>query len=120
MIGKVMIEIEPREVSLLLLFQFIDLELRKEHAAFGMVGMRQGKKTAGPRVFFTHLLRSHASELIPSNTFGQEDTDAFLHGFTAKHRYSGGGIVAQVVSSGEEILVFLLDRRLLCRHALQG
>ena len=41
MIGQIEIEIEAGQVAIFLLLDFVDVELGKQHAAFGMIGMRQ-------------------------------------------------------------------------------
>ncbi len=65
MIGKIEIKVEARQIALLLLLQLVDLELRKEHAAFGVIRVRQRKEPGRPNVLFANLFRGHPGQLLP-------------------------------------------------------
>ena len=118
MIGQIEVEIEARQVALLLFLQLLDLELRKEHAAFGMIRMRQREESRGPNILFADLLRRHFRELFPCDALGQSNPHALLHRLFPRHRHAGRRIVAQVVAFGEQIVVLLFNPRLLRLHPL--
>ena len=47
MLRKVELEVKTGEVPLLLLKQFLDLEIWKDHSAFRVIGVRQWEKALG-------------------------------------------------------------------------
>ena len=116
MIRQIKIEVETRKIALLLLFQFLYLELWKEHPALGMIWVRKREKARRPHVLLADLLRRHLAELGPRHALGQPNADARLHELTAGHLHAGRWVVAQVVAGGEEVGVLLVNRRLLGAH----
>ena len=77
-IGQVEIEIEARQVAALLLLDFVDVELREDHAAFGMIRVRQGQEAAGEHAFLADFFGLHGREFLPRHPFRQFNAHAFL------------------------------------------
>src|SRR5205814_1313014 len=50
MIRQIEVEIEPGQVALFLLLDFLDMKLREKHTALRMVRMRERKKASRPRI----------------------------------------------------------------------
>ena len=61
MIGQVKIKVKTRQVAAFLLLQLVDLEFRKKHPSFGMVGVGQREEAFRENVLLQNLLRRHAS-----------------------------------------------------------
>ncbi len=118
MIGQIEIEIEPGQVALLLFLQLVDLKLREDHPALGMIRVRQRQKTRGPDIFVADLLRRHPGQLVPCRALWQAHAHALLHRLFARHRHAGRRVLAQVVALGEHVVVLLCDGRFLRRHAV--
>src|SRR5712692_6753803 len=97
-IRQIEIDVEPGQVSPVLLLDRVDLEVRKDEAALGMVGMRQGVEPLRIEIVLANLVRAHRRQPLPGHPGGQFDADAFLHGFSAIHRDPLGRAVAQIVA----------------------
>src|ERR1700733_15795485 len=77
-IRDIEIQIEPGEVARLLLLDFVDFELGKDHAALWMIGMRQRVEAFGEKVLVPDVGRAHRSQLIPGHAGGQLYPNALL------------------------------------------
>src|SRR5205823_1761550 len=97
LVGKIEIEIKAGEVTASLLFYFVDLEVREEHAAFSMVGMRKRIEAGREGVLRLDLLGRHFGKLFPRDAGRQLDAHALLNRLTAAHLH-GRRMVAQVVT----------------------
>ena len=79
--GQVEVEVETAEVASFLLLHFVDLVFGKDHAAFGMIGMRQGQESLGPQPFLTDILGRHGGQFFPRlHTGWQFGPHTLLHG----------------------------------------
>ena len=116
-IRQVEIEVEAGEVASLLLLQLVNLEMRKHHAAFGMVGVRQWQKAARKEIPVADLIRAQRRQRVPACTCRQLSADSGLHGLAARHRDPLCRMVGEIVALAKEIGMLLLDLRLGCDHA---
>ena len=117
MIGQIEIEVEPRQIALLLPLEFIDHEEGKHHAAFGMVWMRERHETGGKNVLRANFIRSQRSQHLPRDAGLKPGAHSLLHGLSPRHRDAIGRPVGKVVAFREEFLVGLHDPRLRLLHA---
>ena len=113
MVGQIEVEIEPRQVAILLLLDLVDMVLGKQHSAFRMIGMRQRQEALRPEPFLADFLGRHVGQFLPRpHSLGQFHPDALLHRLAAGHRHALGRLVAQVVALVQQRGLPLLDRRL--------
>src|SRR5262245_25150819 len=98
-IGQIEIEVEAGQVAPFLLLDFVDVELRKEHAPFGVMRMRQRLEAAGEEVLFANIGRLHGGELVPSYPLWQSRPRSDLHCLATEHLGVSRGFVGQVVAS---------------------
>ena len=101
-VGQVEVEIEAGQVAVFLLLDLVDVELREKHAAFGMVRVGQRHETVGKDSLLANAFGSHLGQLVPGHSSLQFDAHATLDRFAARHRYSWGRTVAQIVSFFQE------------------
>ena len=85
MLRRQEIEIEAREVAPLLRFHQVDVRLREQHPALGMVRMRQRHEARGLCVAFLDLGGGHRAERLPRDARRQLHAHAGLHGLAARH-----------------------------------
>src|SRR5258707_3336142 len=116
-IRQIEIDVEPGQVSPVLLLDRIDQEVRKNKAAVGVFGMRQGVEPLRIEILFANLVRAHRRKLLPGHSGGQFDADAFLHGFSAIHRDPLGRAVAQIVALVEQSVMLLFNPWFCRRHS---
>ena len=119
-LGQIVIEVEPREVARFLSFDLVDVLLREEHPALGMIRMRQREQALGPQVLLADLLRRQLSELRPSHGRRESNAHTFLDRLAARHGDTFGRPVAQVVALLEQVHLALHDSRLGRLHARFG
>jgi len=111
-IRQIKIQIEPLQVSAVLLLDRVDQEVRKDKAALGMVGVRQGIEPLRIEVLVADLVWAHRGQPLPGHPGRQFDANSFLQRFAAVHRDTLDGAVAQIVALVEQRVVRLLDARL--------
>ena len=118
MVRQIEIQIEPRQIAVFLLLDLVDVKLRKQHPAFGMIGVRQGQKALRPKALIADFLGRHGGQIVPRADAGrQPHPHALLHGLAPRHGHGFGGPVAQIVPLLQERRLPLFDRRLLRLHA---
>src|ERR1700716_1905751 len=98
MFGKIEVQVEASQVALLLFYDFLNLELREDHASLRVVGMGQRQKSLRKEILVTDLVRGHASELGPGHSRGQFYSHTFLKRFAPIHYRSLSRAVTQVIT----------------------
>src|SRR5664279_3614107 len=98
MVRKVEVEIKTSQVAPFLLLDLIDFELRKQHAALGMVRMGQREETSRIQTPFLDLLRAQLRKLVPACTAGEFDTDTLLNCLAPGHFDSLSRTIAQIIA----------------------
>ena len=120
MVGQVKVEIEPCQVSLCLLLDLIDVELREEHTALGVIGVRQRHEALREEVLLVNFLRCHLAERLPRDAPLQLDAGTGLDRLAARHDDAPVRPIAQVVAHLEQFLLAAHDVGLGPFHALHG
>ena len=110
MIRDVEIHVEALQVASGLLLEFLDLEMRKHHAAFLVLRVRQRQKARGEYALLADLIGSHGRELFPGNSGGKLDPNTRLQGFAATHLSLRIGPVAQIVALVQQVGLAFCDR----------
>ena len=64
-VGQVELEVKAGQVALGLLQDLLDVELRKDHATFGVVGVREREEPLGKEPLIPNLGGLHVGELLP-------------------------------------------------------
>ncbi|MNJ51400.1 hypothetical protein D3C77_467020 [compost metagenome] len=118
MLGQIEIQVEARQVAVLDLLHLVDLKLREDHAAFGMIGMWQGHEAEGEALLLANLLGAQPGQFVPARAVRQLDPHAALDRFAACHLHAIGGLVGKVVALFEQFTVALHDPGLVAGHAL--
>jgi hypothetical protein len=91
--------------------------MRKHHAAFRVVGVRQRQEAAREEILVADLVRARRRQRIPAGPRRQFDADAALHRLAARHRDALRQAVGEIITLAKDIAVFLLDLRLGRDHA---
>src|ERR1017187_1545664 len=94
LVGDVEVEVEARQVAVLLLVHLIDFEFREDHSAFRMVRVREGKEAGREDVASFDLVGSQFRQLVPGHSRSEFDAHALLDRLAARHGDAGRGIVA--------------------------
>ena len=111
MVGQIEIEIEAREIAPGLTQDFLDVKVRKQHAAFGLLRMRERHEAARENVPLADVFGREAREVFPGEPVLKTHANAPLNGFAARHR-DRAGVVAKIVTRLEERELALHRRRL--------
>ena len=90
-IGQIEVEIEARQVAAGLRQHLVDVKLRKQHAAFGLLADAAAAETLREEVGLSDLVGREVGEALPALAVGQEHAHAGLHGLAARHRQAGLG-----------------------------
>ncbi len=114
-LGDVEVEIEAGEVALLLLLDFVDVELREDHPSLGVVRVGERLEAAREELPLADLVRLHRPELVPRDPGAQPHPDAVLQRLAAGHRLLGRA-VGEVVALGEQVRLLLHDPGLCRAH----
>src|SRR5439155_26279461 len=101
MVRQIEINVEPLQVSPVLLLDRVDQEVRKDKAALLVLGVRQRIEPLRIEVLIADLVRAHRREALPGHTGWQFDPDALLDRFSSVHCDPLGGAVAQIVALAE-------------------
>ena len=115
---KIEVEVEPREIALILLLDLVDLRLGKHHAARLVMRVGQREEAGRPDVLGLDLVGGHGRHLVPGHVFAELDTDAFLHRLAASHGHALGRTVGEVISRFKQVFVALGELGLLALRAL--
>src|SRR5216117_2805813 len=107
-VGEIEVEIEAGQVPARLIAGLLDEELREDHAALGMVGMRQRHEAPGEDVLVPDLLRRHPGQRVPCHSRRRFHADTALDRLATAHRGAGDRAVAEVVARREKLLLTLL------------
>ena len=108
-VRQIEINVEPLQVSPVLLLDRVDQEVRKDKAALLVLGVRQRIEPLRIEVLVADLVRGHRRQPLPGHAGRQFDADALLNGFCPVHRDTLGGAVAQIVTLVEQSVVCLFD-----------
>jgi hypothetical protein len=114
-VRQIEINVEPLEVSPVLLLDRVDQEVRKDKAALLVLGVRQRIEALRIEVLIADLVRAHRRQPLPGHPGRQLDANALLNGFCPVHRDALGGVVAQIVTLAEQSVVCLFDGGLFAR-----
>src|ERR1039458_6335378 len=117
-LATVPVEIETSQLAPFLLLDLVDFELRKQHAALGMVRMGQREETSRIQTPFLDLLRAQLRKLVPACTAGEFDSDALLNCLAPGHFDTLGRAIAQVIALLQQRHVPLHDLWLSRSHAI--
>jgi len=120
MIGQIKVEVEPRQIALLLPVELVDDKMGEQHAAFRMIGMRQWPETGGKKILRPDLAGRQRRQPGPREAGLEPGARALLHRLSPAHRDAVGRPVGQIVTFRQKFLVRLHDRGLRLLHALPG
>jgi hypothetical protein len=93
-VRQIEINVEPLQVSPVLLLDRVDLKVRNDKAALLVLRVRQRIEPLRVEVLVADLVRAHRREALPGYAGWQFDADALLIGFVRVHRDPLGGTVA--------------------------
>lgn len=80
-VGHDEVQIEPGEIPIGLARHLVDLELREEHPALGVVEVGQGVEAFRPEALVADIQGGHGSETLPTHAVRKLVPDACLDGF---------------------------------------
>jgi hypothetical protein len=119
-VRQVEIEIEPSQIAVFLLLDFIDVKFREDHSSLFMLGMRQGQEALGPETLLFDFIGRHLGQVFPAFPLGQFHADTALQRFALGHLGVFGRVVAQIVSLLQQIHLPLVKLVLLAGQSLAG
>jgi hypothetical protein len=114
MIRDIVLDVEALEIACFLTFDLVDHEVRKHHAAFLMLGVRQRIEALGKHALIANLLRGHIRKSLPRLSRRKLDANSILHRLRAVHRDAGRRPIAEVIPLVEKRHVLARDIGLLC------
>src|ERR1035437_175572 len=112
------VQIEARQVAVLLFQQFLNFLCGKYHAALRMVGMWQRQKALGEDTLFTDIVGGHLRKLVPRHASRQLHSQAFLDRLCAVHDNTLCRAVAQIVALRQQVHLPQHDRCFRGGHAV--
>src|SRR5882724_460959 len=89
MFRDVVLDVETREVAVLLALDLIDQKVRKYETPFRMLRVGQRIEALGKEVLLANLFRSHGGETLPALSRRKLDSDSLLQRLAAVHRDAG-------------------------------
>ena len=118
---EVEVQVEACQVTSLLLLDLINLVFGKHHAAFRVVGVRQGQEPLGPQPLLTNRLGRHRGQVFPRvHSVRQFRPHALLDRLAARHGDALGGSITQVVPLLQQFHLPVHDFGLRSRHLGDG